>query len=273
MVKDENFSQDIGLDQVFMKDEKILEMIVAGADLKKTETVLEIGAGPGNLTKMLAERSKKVIAVEIDPKLKPSLTKQLRGTNNVRIVWGNALEVIEKDDVAFDKLVSNPPYSIAEPLIKALFKKKFKAAILTLPWRFVERLTANPEEDFFSKLSLLAQAFFRIETLTMVPADAWTPRPDTAGVVIRIVPFEAKSLPEIFLREFALQSDKKLKNALREAIIRFGSGEAKEKGTKRAAKNAIDDIGLPKNLLDKKISEMDLKEIRLIVKRLKGSFA
>ena len=273
MAKDKDFSQDIGLDQVFMDDEKMLKRIVAGADLKKDETVLEIGPGPGNLTRMLAERSKKVIAIEIDPRLKEPLGKALVNLKNVRIIWGNALEAIENIDISFDKLVCNPPYSIAEPLIKALFRKRFKAAIMTLPWRFVERLTANPEEAYYSKLSLFAQSFFRIETLMMVPVGAWTPEPDMVGVVIKMVPYNAKTLPEIFLREFALQSDKKLKNALREAIIRSAAIRGKGKGTKKSAKNAMEGIDLNVKLLDKKISEMSLKEIKSVVKRLKEEFA
>ena len=269
---EKGFCQDIDLDQVFMTDQEMLDRIVEGAQLKKSDIVLEIGAGPGNLTKMLAKRSKKVIAIEIDVRLKTTLKKLTGNMKNVRIVWGNALEVIENEDLAFDKLVSNPPYSISEPLIKALFRKKFKLAVMTLPWRFVERMTANPDEAYYSKLSLLAQAFFRIETLTMVPTEAWTPRPHTAGVVIRLVPYEAKTLPEIAIRELAMQSDKKLKNALREAFIRLSSGKGK-KGTKRVAKDAIDDIGFTKKILEKKISEMGLSEIRKVVKELRGTFA
>jgi 16S rRNA (adenine1518-N6/adenine1519-N6)-dimethyltransferase len=258
------FSQDARLDQVFMKDDDVLESIVSFACLRKSETVLEIGAGTGNLTKMLAKGSKRVITIEIDERLRPALRRQFGKMGNVRIVWGNALEVLEKEDLMFDKVVSNPPYSISEPLIRALFGKRFKSAILTLPWRFVERLTANPEEGNYSKLSMFAQAFFRIETLLPVPAGAWSPTPDTASVVIRLAHREASSASEAVLRQLVLQSDKKLKNALREAIIKAGPG----KGTKRLAKDAMEGAGLPKKLVERKISEMGLDDIKAVMNKV-----
>lgn len=262
--KGTGFSQNMELDQVFMTDEKILEKIVSGANIEKNETVLEIGTGRGNLTKMLAPKSKKVITIEIDPKLKPLLAKEIGKIKNVQILWGNALEVIEKENLTFDKLVSNPPYSIAEPLIKALFRKKFKAAILTLPWRFVERLTANPEEHAYSKLSLLAQTFFMIETLMRVPASAWSPQPDTQSFAVRLTPLKPENAPDKILRELIIQDDKKLKNAMREAIIKL----RRRASTKRLAKNAIGDIGFTKKLLEKKISEMGLEEVKEIINKL-----
>ncbi|UCD02848.1 MAG: HAD-IB family phosphatase [Candidatus Aenigmatarchaeota archaeon] len=253
--------QDPELDQVFMIDAEIIDKIVESADLKKSETVLEIGTGPGNLTGALAKKCKKVITIEIDERLKPGLKKTFDKIGNVEIVWGNALDVLEKGKIRFDKIVANPPYSISEALIKALFGVRFEAAVLTLPWRFVERLTSNPEEEDYSKLSMFAQSFFSIETILKVNKEAWHPRPDTMSMVVRIRP-RKPGPDDVFLREIALQDDKKLKNALREAII-------KRKGkTKRTAKDEIDDIDLPKKLLDKKISQMSLLEIKLVLAKL-----
>ncbi len=263
-MKSAAFSQDSRLDQVFMTDEVMLKSIVSFAGLRKSDTVLEIGAGTGNLTVMLAKASKKVIAIEIDERLKPALRKQLGKAKNVRIVWGNALDVLEREGLAFDKVVSNPPYAISEPLIWALFRNRFDSAILTMPWRFVERLTANPEEGNYSKLSMFAQAFFRVETLLAVPDEAWSPIPDTASVVIRLSPRHAGSASEAVLRQLALQSDKKLKNALREAIIKAGAG----RGTKRLAKDAMEGSGLPEKMLQRKISELGLDDLRAVMRRV-----
>lgn len=248
-------SQDIKLDQVYMTDKKILEQIITFSDIKKDETILEIGAGPGNLTKLLTQMAKKVISIEIDMRLKESLLDTFKGVKNVEFIWENALEVLGNKDIKFDKMICNPPYSISEPMIKQLFKKKFKAAIITLPWRFVERLAANPEEANYSKLSLFFQVFFRMEILLRVPEDAWSPVPDTDGVIIRLTPKVIENAHDVVIKEVILQDDKKLKNSLMEAIVRA------ESETKRKAKNTIDDIGLSKSILEKKISEMSLKEI------------
>ncbi|MBN2330337.1 MAG: methyltransferase [Candidatus Aenigmarchaeota archaeon] len=257
------FSQDVGIDQVFMRDEKTLRSIVEFSGIRKSDTILEIGTGTGNLTGMIAKKAGRVITIEIDERLKPVLKKQLRGFRNVRIIWGNALEVIEKGGLHFDKIVSNPPYSISEPLIKALFGLRFDYAVMTLPWRFVERLTANPEESRYSKLSMFVQAFFRVETMMRVPEDAWHPKPDTSSVVMKLIRKEKPSVGDMIVQELAKQSDKKLKNAMREAFVRHSHGN----GTKRNARMAMEGIGLTDKLMDKKISEMGLDEIRNIVHR------
>jgi 16S rRNA (adenine1518-N6/adenine1519-N6)-dimethyltransferase len=253
--------QDPSLDQVFMTDASIIERIVEFSELKKDETVLEIGTGPGTLTEKLARKCKKVLTIEIDERLKPDLTRKFSKTKNVEVIWGNALEVIEKGKLHYDKIVANPPYAISEALVKSLLGKEFDSAILTLPWRFVERLTANPEEDHYSKLSLFSQAFFKVETLLRIEKDAWHPRPDTLSMVIRLSP-RKPGARETLVRELFLQDDKKLKNALREALVKCKGN------TKRTAKDAIEDTGLPKKILDKKISGMSMEEINDIIRNV-----
>ncbi len=254
-------SQDASFDQVFMKDRKLLEKIVSFADIGKEDTVLEIGAGSGALTDAIAGRCRKVMAIEKDERLKPVLTGNLSGHKNVEIVIGNALDIIP-GGLSCDAIVSNPPYSISEPLIRALFGKRFRTAVLTLPTKFVGRLIAGPDDACYSKLSLFAQAFFSIETLLHVGRDAWEPRPDTDSDVIRLTPRKSGGMKDSFLRELILQDDKKLKNALREAMVRI-SGK-----TKRSAKESVQEMNLPEGMLGKKISELSLSEF----KRITGSF-
>ncbi len=110
------FSQDIGIDQVFMSDDRTLERIVDLAEIGKADSILEIGTGTGNLTRLLAKRAKRVITIEIDERLKPVLEEKFRG-KNVQFIWGNALRVLGERKLKYDKLVSNPPYAICEPLI------------------------------------------------------------------------------------------------------------------------------------------------------------
>ncbi len=255
--------QDPDLDQVFMTDENVLSDIIELCDLKKSETVLEIGSGPGNLTEALAAKCKKVVTIEIDERRKDELEKKFSG-KNVQIVWGNALEILEKKSVRFDRIVANPPYAISEALIKALFRHDFISSILTLPSKFVERLAANPEEDRYSRLSLFSQAFFKIETLLRVEKSAWTPSPDTSSFVVKLTPRKPADSRELLLREMSLQDDKKLKNALRDAMSK-SDGK-----TKRSAMEVIRNAGVPKKLLDKKISEIGLRDIMEVAAKFGG---
>ncbi|MBI1971258.1 MAG: methyltransferase domain-containing protein, partial [Candidatus Wildermuthbacteria bacterium] len=80
------------LGQNFLRDERILRRILDAAGLKKTDVVLEIGPGTGILTKALAARVKKVIAVEKDPHMVEILKEELKNFNNVEIVLGDILD-------------------------------------------------------------------------------------------------------------------------------------------------------------------------------------
>ena len=135
------------LDQNFMIDEDILDRIVSMSDLSKKDTVLEIGAGTGLLTKKLARKAGKVIAIEIDETLKTHLKKNLSGAKNVQLVFGNALTKIKHH--RFNKIVSNIPYSISEPLIQNLIYRDFDIAVLTVPKVFASRLVADEKERRF----------------------------------------------------------------------------------------------------------------------------
>ena len=91
-------SDEVGLvpdkrrDQHFLTDRHVLERIVAAADIQPDEVVLEIGAGPGNLTELLAPRAKHVYAVELDPRFAEKLEADFAG-KNVTILRGNALKI------------------------------------------------------------------------------------------------------------------------------------------------------------------------------------
>ena len=73
-----SFFQDMLLDQIFMTDPSVISKIISFADIKKTETVLEIGAGKGDLTLAIADKCRKVITIEVDERLRKWLTKRFR---------------------------------------------------------------------------------------------------------------------------------------------------------------------------------------------------
>ena len=256
------FVQDARMDQFFMTDADILEKIASFADLGKGDRVLEIGAGQGDLTKVLAARCGSIVAIERDERLKPYLKKRLRGAKNVRLLFGNALEMLESHSLKYDKMVSNPPYSISEPLIMLLFRQSFSLAVLTLPAKFAERLTACPGDRLYTRLSFFTQLFFRAEELLLVDKEAWSPVPDTDGIVVRLTPSKPSGTGEMIARELALQQDKKLKNALSEAIVRSCGS------TKRQARQQVLSSGLPKAMLSSKVSGLGLNDIKRVLSKM-----
>ncbi len=202
------------LDQNFMTDSGLIKRIISLAGIKPGETVLEIGAGLGTLTPGIAGKAGKVLAVDIDRRFEPVLKEACPG--NVEIITGNILKLI--GDLRFDKLISNTPYSICEPLLQRLARIDFDRAVLTLPGKFIRNLEAGS-----SRLSLFTGAFFRLEVKLTIPREAFFPIPKTdSGVVLlrhKRKPDYKRNPCSYILKKLFLQEDKKLRNALREALI------------------------------------------------------
>ncbi|MBL7206482.1 MAG: hypothetical protein ISS36_02690 [Candidatus Aenigmarchaeota archaeon] len=237
-------------DQHFMVDEKILNKIVSVANLKGDETVLEIGAGTGLLTEKLSSEASTVIAVEIDKKFK----KDLENIENVKVVIGNGLEKMKR--LKFDKIVANIPYSITEALVQELLFHDFEIAILTVPKRFYYKLKGD------SKLAIFTELFFVVEFIEIVPKTSFQPIPKTNSFIIKIVPKKLTSEKEKILKELFLQRDKKLKNALLEALCRV------KKLTKNQAREDLK--ALKTNIiLGKKLSNLNARELKFLVKSIK----
>jgi 16S rRNA (adenine1518-N6/adenine1519-N6)-dimethyltransferase len=230
-----------------MTDSGMIRKIVDAAGISQSETVLEIGAGKGNLTKELAKRAKKVIAIEIDSRLKRYLKME-----NVQVVVGNALGKI--GGLRFDKIVSNIPYSVSEPLMNRLIFSSFRLAVLTVPKGFAYILLAEESDPKFSRLSMMAREFYEIKMLFDVPKEAFDPKPRTNSVVIKLIPRKGKTLKKLIF----LQPRKLLKNALREALCDY------KKMTKSEARKAIKSFN-PNNLLDKKVMELTTEEWKTTV--------
>ncbi|RLJ09008.1 MAG: hypothetical protein DRP13_01585 [Candidatus Aenigmatarchaeota archaeon] len=240
-------------DKHFMTDKKLINHIISVSDVKVNETVLEIGAGRGELTREIAKRAGKVIAVEIDK----TFQKHLKDIPNTEIIFENALTVLKNQKIRFDKIISNLPYSISEPLIWLLIKKDFKSGVLTVPKKFAYRLVAKPGDELYSKLSVVAQVFFNIKIMQEVPKSAFHPKPKTNSVIIKIIP-KPKNLSALVL----LKQGMKVKNAVREALC------ASKGLTKREARKIIKRLNINK-LLDKKTTELKKKDIETIISCLK----
>lgn len=165
-----------------MVNKEIVKKIVYIAKIAPDETIIEIGAGKGILTKELVKKAKKVIAIEIDKKLKPVLERNLRDYKNVTILIKNAL----KADLSADKIIGNLPFAICESLIQKLPSFDFKRAVFTVSKSFAYRLLAKPGDDNYSKLSKFAQKNFEIKIEMDVPKESFEPRPKTNSVIISL---------------------------------------------------------------------------------------
>lgn len=175
------------LGQNFVVSSALLERLVAHASLRSGDVVLEVGAGLGFLTRLLAERCRRVIAVEVDHRLAGALRGQVRGLPNVDLVEG---DILTAPVPGFDKLVSTPPYSISSPLLFWLLERRFDCAVLTFQSEFAARLAAPVGGGDYGRLTVAAYYLAEVELLDRVSREAFYPPPEVDSTIVRLRPRE-----------------------------------------------------------------------------------
>ena len=195
-----------------MVDVRFIEKIIAYSDLKPSETVLEIGAGTGNLTVALAEKAGRVYAIERNTEFCGGLKKRFSGKRNVEIICGDALRIKFPE---YDKIVSNLPYEISKKITERFLTEGFKYAVLVYQKEFAQKLVAKPGNDNYRFISALAQSCAEIEVLDTIPPNAFSPQPAVDSSIVRM---RQTMVPEedyvIFLRDLFNHKNKMLRTLI-----------------------------------------------------------
>jgi len=175
------------LGQHFLTDPRILQRIADALGATDADTVLEIGPGPGGLTEVLAARAGRLVAIEKDADLVPSLRVRVP---DATVVEADALEADWHALAGPEWLVAgNIPYNITSPLIDKALAPPRPARIVFLVQREVaDRVGAAPGGEAYGALSVGVQAVARAERLFIVPAGAFHPRPKVDSAVLRLTP-------------------------------------------------------------------------------------
>jgi 18S rRNA (adenine1779-N6/adenine1780-N6)-dimethyltransferase len=188
--------------QHLLKNPMILKEIVNKSGIKPSDIVLEIGPGTGNLTMLMLEASKQVIAVEVDPRMVGQLMKRV-GISE----YQNKLKLIQADILKtqlpyFDLCVANIPYQISSPIVFKLLSHRplFKCAVLLVQREFAMRLVAKPGSDFYCRLSANVQLLAKCDHLMKVGKNNFSPPPKVESSVVRIEP--RNPLPNIDFTEW-----------------------------------------------------------------------
>ena len=227
LMKRHHIRPDKSLGQNFLFHPQSLRKVVEAANLHGDETVLEIGAGLGSLTRMLAQTAARVIAVEFDRRIMPALREAVAGYPNVQIVAGDIMQ-IPLDDLLGDhhyQVVANIPYNITSALLRKLMETQHppRQIVLTVQKEVAERVVALPGE--MSLLALGVQIYGRPQIVGTIAAGSFFPSPRVDSAILRIDLPESDPYPEEIVEAvFKLaragfeQRRKQLKNSLEHGL-------------------------------------------------------
>lgn len=197
------------LGQNFLINPRILDKIVAAAEITKEDVVLEVGPGTGNLTEKLAEKAGRVIAVEKDEKL----VELLRNKFAALFAIANIPTFVQNDILKFNvsdfklkaseyKIVANIPYYITSRFLRKIFTEwpKPQLIVLTIQKEVAQRIIAKPPH--MNLLAVSVQLFATADILCYVTKSQFRPIPKVDSAIIKLTPREELSTdnPEKFFK-------------------------------------------------------------------------
>ena len=176
------------LGQNFLVDHNALMKIVRDSEVGPADHVLEIGAGLGNLTRILAVHAASVIAIEIDQNLFPVLEEVTQPFHNIRLVQGDILKIPPGDLVGVDgyKVIANIPYYITSAILRHLLEAEIRPKWITLTMQQAVAERILNRDDKLSLLSLSVQLYGKAYISSHIPAVCFYPQPEVDSSVLMI---------------------------------------------------------------------------------------
>lgn len=182
--------------QHFLLDLNITRKIARLSGALDGVKVIEVGPGPGGLTRALLEAGAHVVAVEKDPRFLPLLDELGQAAEGrLTVIEADALKVDEAllTAGAPAKVISNLPYNVGTPLLIKWLTGPFRPTSMTLMFQkeVAQRIVAAVGSDSYGRLAVIVQATAMAEIVMDLPARAFTPPPKVASAVVNIVPLPA----------------------------------------------------------------------------------
>ena len=176
--------------QNFLIDNNIVKKIIETSQIKQNDIIVEIGPGTGILTKELALKAKKVIAIEKDEKLASNLK-----IKNVKVIAGDALNIVHKIKGEY-KVVANIPYYLTSFLIRTLLEldNKPKDIVLLIQKEVAQRICSSKN----TILSLSVNYYGKAQIIDYVSRNCFYPKPKVDSAIIKIILNKEKRNDELF---------------------------------------------------------------------------
>ena len=180
-----------GLGQNFLIDPHAIQEMLTAAQIEPTDTILEIGPGLGALTQALAQKARKVIAIEKDQKMVNILQETLKDFKNVEIIYGDVLKLdtaylMRKTDY---KIVASLPYYITAPVIRKfleMVEARPRTMVLVVQKEVAQRIRAKPLK--MNILALSVQFYAVPKIIAYVKKTSFWPQPKVDAAILQILP-------------------------------------------------------------------------------------
>jgi 16S rRNA (adenine1518-N6/adenine1519-N6)-dimethyltransferase len=211
--------------QNFMVEPSFYPKLCTYAEINKADVVLDAGAGFGWLTCFLADKCKRVVAVEKDPHVAMVLREQVNNLDNVAVVEDDVLKAVLPE---FNKVVAIPPYYMSSHLVLWLLERKVDFAIMILQKEFANRLVASCGSEEYGWLTVVTNQGAAVELLDSVPKVMFYPQPEVDSVIVSLKPWRPKQFDvknQVFfvrmMKWLFTQRNKKLGKAIAPFIKSF----------------------------------------------------
>ncbi len=185
--------------QHFLLDLNVTRKIARLAQVGVGDHVIEVGPGPGGLTRALLETGAHVTTIEKDERFRPILAEIGAVSSCISIIFEDALKADEAKIAAGHPahIVSNLPYNVGTPLLIKWLTGPWTPASLTLMFQreVADRITEGPGEDAYGRLAVIVQATCKARRVMDVPARAFSPPPKVESAVVRLEPLATRPSP------------------------------------------------------------------------------
>ena len=238
------------LDQHFLIDNKVIDDFINEVDPKIDDVIVEIGPGKGVITSKILPYVNNYTVIEKDSNLIPFLSE----FNGINIINANVLDI---EIPKCNKIITSLPYSIIEPFIYKLIDTKFDKLIMICGNNYA----LNVLNKSNNKLSLLTNMFFKMNYIEEIKPSSFNPEPRVLSSLITLEPLDESILNknELIIRNLFLYRYMKLKNALKEILIKLNNI------TQNEAKDIINKYNIEDNILNKKFDDLSNFEVNYLI--------
>lgn len=182
------------LGQTFLEDKNAINKIIKIADIQKDDVIVEIGAGVGLMTESIAQRARKVIALDVDPKMVGILKERMVSYHHVDVVLADVLQYDFSSAIGDlpsrkIKVIGNIPYNISSQILFRLLDYRDHISSMTLMFQkeLADRLIAKPGTKSYGVPTVLVSMYLLCSREMVIPRDCFYPQPKVRSSVLKMV--------------------------------------------------------------------------------------